>query len=239
MEKYINNLFNITDVKINNLTKILINFYENKLSDFQLILFIISNNLSFSSNNEYFIKILADSKSILEVNDFIGLEQTNFHDSGNLKNFLEKYPKFKDFLYKKTIPNINFTLNYNKKNIDDNLVKLINLKPSFSEIQGYFKNRIKFQMETIFNNKLILSNEKIYRDYTIRLFYKMNLNDTELDNFNKYNFFRNFFCNIKWEEIVNNFNLINIINKNSHILLYYGKLNNVIFENNTFKNLID
>ena len=46
-------------------------------------------------------------------------------------------------------------------------------------IEKYFKNRLKFQMETIFKNKISFSNEKIYRDYTVRLYYKTFMSDLE------------------------------------------------------------
>lgn len=237
--EYVNILLIKNDKKLNNLVKIVINFYENKLSEFQLLLFIISNNINFSSNNNYFTKILQQAKNILEIKDFVDLSQVEYHDILNLKLFLDKYTKFKDLLYKRNIPNINFTLNYNKKKLDDNILKLIYLKINFNEISKYFKNKIKYQMETLFNDKINLSNDKAYRDYTIRLYYKLNMNEENLDNFNKYNFFRNIFYDIKWLDIVNNFELINMICNNSHILLYYGKLNNVIFENLNFKNFQD
>ena len=237
--EYVNILLIKNDKKLNNLVKIVINFYENKLSEFQLLLFIISNNINFSSNNNYFTKILQQAKKILEIKDFVDLSQVEYHDILNLKLFLDKYTKFKDLLYKRNIPNIYFTLNYNKKKLDDNILKLIYLKINFNEISKYFKNKIKYQMETLFNDKINLSNDKAYRDYTIRLYYKLNMNEENLDSFNKYNFFRNIFYDIKWLDIVNNFELINMICNNSHILLYYGKLNNVIFENLNFKNFQD
>lgn len=236
---YVDNLLKTNDRKLNNLVKIVTNFYEGKLSEFQLLLFIISNNINFSSSNNYFKGILNQAKDILELKDFIDLSQVEYHDLINLRLFLDKYTKFKDLLYKRNVPNIFFTLNYNKKKIDDNILKLLYLKVNFSEVSKYFKNKIKYQMETLFSDKLNLSNEKAYRDYTIRLFYKLNMKPCDLDDFNKYNFFRNIFYEMRWLDIVNNFELINMICDNSHILLYYGKLNNVIFENANFRNFQD
>lgn len=236
ISKYLDEILND---KINNLNNLIVNFYEGKMSEFQIILFIISNNLDLNSDNKYLKDILLNCQLILDVKDFIDLGKVNISDLDSLKLFLENYPKFKKLLYEKNIPNIQFPLNYNKKELNSSIIKLLYLNPEFTEIQKYFKPRLKFQMEAIFNKKLNLSNDKIYRDYTIRLYYKTYLEKDNLKKFNKYNFFRNIFYNIKWCDIINNFNLINMIHKNSHILLYYGKLNNVLFENTIFKNLLD
>lgn len=241
ISKYINNLVTIASNKFNNLSKILINFYENNLSEFQLILFIISNNLQFTTSSNYYKNILNQTKEILEIKNFITIDQININDLQNLKIFLNKYNKFKEIFYKNNIPKINFTLNFNKKNLEENLLKILYIYEDSDDILKYFKPKIRYQMENILSKKLNFSIDKSYKDYSLRLYYKLKVLEDKslLESFNKFNLFRNIFYKIKWDELVNNYELINLIHKNSNILLYYGKINNVIFQNNNFKDIIN
>lgn len=246
IKKFLEKEFNGLTTKLNNLVNLYYNFYQNNLSIFQIILFIISNDINLTSNNTFYQNILGSANKILKTEDFITLDEINFYDLPNFKIFIEKYSKFKSLLFKKSIPKINFTLNYNKKNIDENIEKLIYLfnndinKQENKELLRYFKPKIRNQMEIIFSDKINFSNEKIYRDYTLRLYIKKYFldNKDKLSDFNKFNFFRFYFAKMKWKDIVNNFELINMMSENSHILLYYGKINNVIFTDNYFKDII-
>ncbi|ADO67090.1 hypothetical protein crov057 [Cafeteria roenbergensis virus] len=246
ISKYLYNITKLEFNKLNNLTQIYNNFNRYNLSNFQLILFILSNNLTIKSNNSYYSTILNLSKDILNTTNFITIEDVNKNDIINLKVFLNKYPKFKELFFRKSIEKINFTLDYSKKNIDSNLFLLLTIfeNDTFLENQNLFVNfkpKLKQQFEILFFKKLNNSNEKYYRDYTIRLFTKkyLLLSSIDKEEFNLYNLFRNYFYNSKWNNIVTNFYLLNFIEKYNNILLFHGKINNVILPNNHFKDLIN
>lgn len=243
---YLNNWSKKELTKLNNIEIIYTNFFNCGLSNFQIILFIISNNLKISSNNIYFNNILDQSTNILNTKDFISITDINEFDLINLRVFLNKYPKFKRQFLIKSLDKIEYTMDFAKKNIDKNLLNLLlifendNFLNENKDFLNKFKPKLKQQLEILFLKKINLSSEKYYKDYTIRLFTKKYLLDSNLllDEFNIYNFFRNYFYYTDWTNIINNFELINLMNKYSNILLFYGKINKVIFNENNFKDIV-
>ena len=230
--------------KLNNLLNIYDNFFYSKVSVFQLILFVISNNLQIDSK-KFYCEILTLSKNILTTNEFISVEDINENDIENLRIFLTKYSKFKILFLENSLKKINFTLDFSKKNIERNLLFLLRVFENDTIIEdnknllNNLKPKLKQQLEIILLKKLNNSNEKYYRDYTIRLFTKKYLVNSKLklDEFNLFNLFRNYFYNSRWVNILKNFELINFIEKNSNILLFHGKCNKVIFSSNSFKDI--
>jgi len=230
--------------KLNNLLSIYDNFFNKKLSNFGLILFVISNNLQIESK-DFYGNILTISKRILTTDEFISVTDINENDIENLRLFLSKYDKFKLLFLENSLKTLNFTLDYSKKNMEKNLLFLVKVFENDTIIEenkhllNNLKPKLKQQLEIILLKKLNNSNEKYYRDYTIRLFTKKYLVNSKikLEEFNLFNLFRNYFYNSKWLNIIKNFELINFIEKNSNILLYHGKSNKVIFPNNSCKDI--
>lgn len=240
---HLKNNNNNLELRKENIVNILLNFWNNTISNFQLILFVLGNNLEITTNDNKYKYILDISKRILNVEGFISFSDYNQQDIQLVNNFLNKYPKFKKILLVSNVKNINYMLDFKKKNLDENINKLLLLELDQNDkklILNECNYKIKKQLLLILNDlNSCYSNEKLYNDATIRVYFKMCINNIGYEKFNKYNFFRNYFNNIKWQSIIYNFELIDIMSINSDILLYYGKPNAVIFNNVNFKNISD
>ena len=148
-----------------------------------------------------------------------------------------------------------------------NVLSLINKKDSIiKNITGRIKNQVYYlinEIESILlGNKIsFLDNERFYCDPNYRLLIKYFFFDNNLElryevrlllekynisrksirelfiRIQKYHFYRNYFINKSWMEIVNNYSFINFMENDDSILLYNNRLNKIIFNNLNFKSI--
>ena len=231
----------VENIKLKNICQLLLNFWNGELEIFNIVLFVIGNDLTIKSENVYYSEVLNKSSDIINLKNFLDIDDFGLKDINSVNIFLNRYPKFKGLFLENNIKKVEFSMDYRKKNLDEKFRKILELnldndnkKYVINNCMGIMKKHFMMILNDING---IFSNEKIYTDITLRKYYKENIKNYE--KFNRYNFFRNYFMNIKWKSILVDFKLINYINENSDILLFYGKPNSVIFGRYNFKNIGD
>lgn len=209
---------------------------------------------------------LKETKLILRLQD-IEIEQIkNLCDFLNkypifIKDFLTKIVKQVEYslsYYKRNLdPNfLKFSLIYFGlfNNINFNLTSLFNYRIKnqlsflINEISYLLKNnKVKFVNNDKFytdpNYRLVLKyfifdNNCNFREMVLEIFKnKLDLLDSFLNQLKKFHFYRNIFNRITWNEIITNYLLIQYLIKDRDIILYQGKLNNIIFGRKNFKSI--
>lgn len=245
IKKFVENISLSADTSqgnpLKNVQQLLLNFWEGKLEVFHIVLFVIGNDLTINSENLYYNEVLKKSSDIINLKNFVDIDDFGLKDINLVNNFLERYPKFKSLFLENNVKKVEFSMDYRKKNLDEKFRKILELNLDNDDKRYVINNCVgimKKQFMMILNDiNGMFSNEKIYTDSTLRKYCKENL--INYDKFNRYNFFRNYFMNIKWQSILSDFKLVNYMNKNSDILLFYGKPNGVIFGRYNFKNIGD
>jgi len=249
---------------INNLRTLLLNLEETGLY-FKFVLFIASNNFKILKKDDGIynnilnvINELKDTKLILDLN------KIEVHQINNLCSFLNKYPIFIEEFLKRIIKQVNFSLNYFKRNLEINFLKFCLIYFGINELKdlnitNLVNFKIKSQMMFLINEISLfrkygkikfLNNEKFYEDSNYRLVIKyfifdnncqirnpLFFNDTILKDIQKYSFYREYFYNMSWGDIMKNFNLFKMMVEDRNILIYQNKLNNVIFGRQNFKSI--
>jgi len=177
--------------------------------------------------------------------------------------YLAKELKFTLHYYKKNLETnfikfliIYFNVNHHLKN-RDNILRNLNprIKTQVSYLIIEMENLLKNQSFDFLNNEkfytetnyrllikyFLFESNMTFRPEVLKLFDKYQLSENFINDLfniiNKYHFYRNYFSNIYWMNLVENFTFINFMNGDEKILLYQHKLNRVIFGNLNFKSI--
>jgi len=265
-QNFISNLIELisTDNLINNLKNLLSNLEETGLY-FKFVLFIASNNFKIlKDDNGIYKEILNVINELKETKLILDLNNIETHQINNLISFLKKYPIFiKDYL-KRIIKQVNFTLNYFKRDLDINFLKFCLIYFGVFEFINFnIINLVNFKIKCQFGFLIdeiseylkfkkigFVNNEKFYQDPNYRLVIKYFIlnNKCEIRNKNsfdkkiinsikKYSFYREYLYDSKWNNILTNFILIKQMGNDRNILLYKNKLNKIIFTKQNFKSI--